>query len=93
MKHEQIIVIWDDKSDRINILEANIQSALKQLSINAKTQRNCEIPLITRNRLVGKLPSFQINGGDMWHLKPNDTVTKEEFLVFFTYLKKCKILL
>lgn len=88
MQKENTIIIWDRVPQRISSMEADILCVLKQLNIDATIQVNCEIPLIFRNQLSGKLPSFQVNNGDIWTLTPDKVVTKEEFLCLFTHLKE-----
>lgn len=80
------IIIWDDMSQRIHLMEDSIIRVFKQLNIDAEIQINCEVPLLSRNKMIGKIPAFQI-GNDLWRLSPNKIVTEEQFLTLFTQLK------
>lgn len=92
MSKEQTIIIWDDVSDRIHELEDTLKLALKILHIEAKIQINCEAPLLSRNKMIGRTPAFQVNNGDIWTHAPNQTVTKDQLVLLLSNLKKQNLL-
>lgn len=74
------ISLWDEDHARLMALESNLQTALKELKLEAEVDLNCEPPLIGRNGLVGKLPAVQFNGGWFWHHQQGKTISTQAFL-------------
>ncbi len=89
---QNTIILWDDNPSRICEIENSIKHVLSQLCIEARIQINCEMPLLSRNKLIGKTPAIQITDDYIWSCSPDKVIPKEQIFMLFKHLKEIKIL-
>ena len=82
MKHT--IIIWDDCPPRIHELESRLRMALSALGLDAEIRVNNERPLLSRNRMLGATPAFQLDDGGFWRLRIGESVSVDEFKALLT---------
>lgn len=86
------ITIWEDNALRMNEIEPNLKIAMKRVGLKAKIQLNSEVPLLSRQKLLGRTPAIQFNDGEMWFHTTGSAITAEQFEALFYKLRDAGLL-
>ena len=89
---ELTITIWEDNALRMNEMEPNLKMALKRVGLKARIQLNSEVPLLSRQKLLGRTPAVQVNDGDMWFHTTGVAITSEQFEALLYKLRSIGLL-
>ncbi len=71
------ITIWDNDTDRIRVIEANVTRALNSLGMKGVVKIISEPPLISRESLLDRVPVLEILD-KYWSLRPQTVITEDQ---------------
>ena len=71
------ISLWDNDTERIRIIEANLYRAMRSLGLKGVVKIISEPPLLSRENLLDRVPVLEIMD-KYWSLSPQTVITEDQ---------------